>query len=122
MPGTIKVEGVERVVAGLKAVDKATKREVRAGIKEAALPVQQRSEELAVSNIRNIGDRWSRMRIGSRGASLAYVAPRARRRGGSPRPNLAPLLKRQMNTALDDSREEVTAKIDAAVATALEVF
>jgi hypothetical protein len=52
------------------------------------------------------------MRIGvtSKGA---YVAPKTRRRGGSPRPNLATnLMNQAMLPALDDSADEVVARLE----------
>jgi len=116
MASSIKVEGVPELEAAFARMAADTKRGVRKSLREAAQPVQERAERLAVAQIRNIGDRWSRMRIGSTGKMLVYVAPRAKRRGGSPRPNLRGLLlNKSMNPALDESKPEVTARIQAAV-------
>lgn len=59
--------------------------------------------------------RWSAMRVGI-APTLVYVAPRARRSGGSPRPNLAPLLmERAMRPAVDEHSDEVVEKLEVAL-------
>jgi hypothetical protein len=122
MAGEIVVRGLPELGAAFARMDAGTKKAVRAEIKSAAQPVATKAEGLAVAEISNIGDRWSRMRVGSKGGMLAYVAPKARRRGGSPRPNLAPLLKRSMDEALDNSRGEVEQRIETAVDAVLATF
>lgn len=72
-------------------VNREAASEVRKALKEAAEPVRMAAEQLAVSSIRNVGPTWSRVRVGTRTGSV-YIAPQARRRRGSPRPNLGKLL------------------------------
>lgn len=76
-----------------------------------------------MARIRNVneGDRWSEMRIGfTRSAAVMYLAPKARRRRGSPktraRPNLANLLMdKAMQAALDLQQGEVVRRLDDVV-------
>ena len=90
-------------------------RELRPALRLAAKPVADESERLAGQTISNIGTRWSKFRVGVL-AKGAYVAPRARRRSGSPRPNLAGLLLEDaMQPALEAKQGEVLAKVELLV-------
>jgi hypothetical protein len=90
----IRVTGLRELQRACNASEREVRLGVRAKLREAAEPVRARAEELAVGSIRNIGPVWSRMRVGVTPGAV-YVAPRARRRGGSPRPNLGGLLMRE---------------------------
>jgi len=79
------------------------RQEVRQRVAE---PVRARAEQRVPSNISNVGGKWSRIKSGVTGAT-AYIAPAARRSGGSPRANLGRLLFREMSEALDEKRPEV---------------
>lgn len=91
---------------------------------DAARPVQDTAESLAVSRIRNMpgSPEWAKMRIGvSRREALVYMVPasRGRRRGKRwRRPttserSFAPLLaSRAMDPALDQNQEQVVHNID----------
>jgi hypothetical protein len=97
--------------------DKKLSTELRGRLREAAEPVAGTAETLAESQIRNIGVRWSRMRVGVT-RSLVYVAPRQRgvktnARNRLRRPNLAPLLMdRAMSPALDQHTSEIVESVD----------
>lgn len=115
MPGTVRVTGLREVQRAFKALAVEEAAALRGELLEAAEPVRVTAGEMAVSNIRNIGSRWSQMK---KGATLkgAYVAPAARRRGGSPRPNLAPLLlRRALEPALEKEQPQVIARVEAAL-------
>jgi hypothetical protein len=91
------------------AFDPAIKKEIR----EAAQPVARDAEQLAAQRIRNLGDRWGRMRVGVT-RSLVYVAPttRATRVAGRGRPNLAGLLAdRAMIPAVQANEAQVVERI-----------
>jgi hypothetical protein len=112
MPYEIKVYGDAELVAAFRGLSRDVRTELRPTLRAAAEPVRSDAETLAVEEIRNIGGRWSRMRIGVT-ATAVYVAPRSKRSGGSPRPNLAGLLMhRAMQPALDQNRDQVTADVD----------
>lgn len=91
MPVGIRVEGYRSLMRSFALISDGLRKDLRVQLAEAAAPVKPAAESLADSRIRNIGDRWSRMRIGVT-TTAVYLAPASRRRRGSPRPNLAPLL------------------------------
>jgi hypothetical protein len=108
----VKVEGLRELQRGFRSVSsdvaKQLTRELR-GIGEA---VRVLAEEKASSDISRIGPSWGRMRVGVT-ASYVYIAPKSRRHGGSPRPNLAGLLmSRAMIPAADESRETTVIAVE----------
>lgn len=81
-------------------------------LKEAAEPVRVAAEGLAASRIRDVGAGWSKFRTGTR-SGVVYVAPRARRRGGSPRPRFGVLLMtRAMLPAVEQEEDEVVRRVE----------
>jgi hypothetical protein len=113
--GTVYVRGLRELQRAFLALGPEAAAAIKGELWELAEPVAHDAEKLAVSNIRNIGPRWSEMRVGViRGG--AYVAPKSRRRRGSPRRNLAPLLMdRAMQPALDAHTNEIEAGAAAAL-------
>lgn len=106
------MRGLAELNRAFKQVEVGLRTDLRAGLLDAAEPVRTTAEDLAAGNIRNIGGRWSQMKKGATGR-IVYVAPRARRRGGSPRPNLGGLLMREaMLPALDRRQREVERKLE----------
>jgi hypothetical protein len=112
----IKVHGLRELEVALSRYNRDVKKTVNHALREAAEPVRAGAEGLALSEIRNLGPRWSRMKVGVT-SKLVYVAPATRPRGGgSARPNLAPLLMdRAMQPALEQRSEEVYAGLELAV-------
>lgn len=110
--GAVRVRGLAELNRAFKSYDADLHRELRAELRTVAEPVKRSAQQNAVASIRNIGDHWSRMKIGVT-TSLVYVAPFSRRRGGSPRPNLAPQLQAAMDQALDENQGEIAAGLDA---------
>ena len=53
--------------------------------------------------------------LGPTRTPMMYVAPKARRRGGSPRRNLAPLLAKAMQASADKYEPQVWAEVNALV-------
>ena len=112
MAGAVSVRGLRELDRAFAEASKQIRREQRAELAKVAQPVKSAAEELAVSGIRNIGDRWSRMRVGVT-SSLVYVAPKSRRQGGSPRPNLALLLlTKSLEPALDREQDVVVGGLE----------
>ncbi len=104
---TLAVRNLAEFNRTLKLADKQTRLGIRKVERQVAEPVKRDAEELAVREISHIGTEWSRMRIGLT-QKLVYVAPKQRRKRGSPRPNLAGLLlKKSMIPAAKKNRELV---------------
>lgn len=117
MPGPL----AQYHIKGAAELDRALlqlRREVLAELKPALIDVgedvRRDAEANSIAGISNIGPKWSRMRIGVI-TSGVYVAPKSRRRGGSPRPNLAGLLLTSMQEAVDQNEAATLAKFDALV-------
>src|SRR5687768_9727286 len=91
MAASIQVKGLRELQRASRAAGKATRTAVRGALADAGGPVRARAEQLAQSEIPTAGPKWSRMKIGVTMRSV-YVAPAARRAGGSPRPNFGRLL------------------------------
>lgn len=95
MPGAVgaavSVKGYNELVRSFKKLGGELNAEVQQELKRVGEPVRREAETRAVSEIRNIGSSWSQMRLGVT-SRYVYIAPRARRRGGPARPNLAVLL------------------------------
>lgn len=124
MPATtgVHVSGLRDLNRALARASKDVRREVRAAEREIAEPVRSAAERNAVTQISHIGIRWSQMRIGVTQRAI-YVAPKARRRKGSPRPNLAALLMdRAMQPALDANAPQLEARIDQALDRVADIF
>jgi hypothetical protein len=114
VPGAarIEVQGIRELNRAFADISKEVKTQMRKELAEAAEPARAQAEALAAGHIRNITPAWSRMRLGLvvRGV---YLAPAARRRGGSPRPNLGGLLlERSMLPAVEEARPEIFARLE----------
>jgi len=110
----VAVQGLRELQRALAAMPPEVKKGLGARLQKAAEPVRVESESNAVDEISNIGGRWSQMKIGVTGSAV-YVAPAARRAGGSPRPNLKGLLLTAMIEALDDNSEKVLLAVDTMI-------
>lgn len=99
----VRIRGLRELNRAMARADATVRKDFKKTLKEVAEPVRARAHELAVSEIRNIGDRWSGMRIGAT-SKVVYVAPTQRGGRGNSRPNLASLLMdRAMQPALDEN-------------------
>jgi hypothetical protein len=116
--GAIRVRGLRELQRDFKKISKQLSQEVKDSLVEAADPVKQSAQELALGEIRNMPEspRWAEMRIGVTARSV-YMVPQARRRGGhGGRPNLANLLlERAMDPALERRADDVVRGVDAAL-------
>lgn len=112
MPAAVAVEGLPELQRAFRQIDAGLQKQLRAELAEAAEPARTQAERFAVENISHIGQRWSQMRLGVT-ARYVYLAPKARRRGGSPRKNLGTLLLQEaMWPAAEDKRPEVEARLE----------
>lgn len=112
--GEVRVEGLRDLNRAFARLGASVKKEMVGELAAAAEPVRAAAARLANQGIRNmpLSPRWSEMKVGVT-QSLVYVAPKARRRRGTPRPNLAPLLMdKAMQPALDDNQAEVVARLE----------
>ena len=111
--GAIKVDGLRELQAAFRRADRKMARDLRKELREAARPVADEAERLALSEIRNMTERWAMMRVGA-GAREVYVVPRLRgtKNRNRKRPNLKDLLlDRAMEPALEREREHVVERI-----------
>lgn len=112
----IQVEGYRELTKAFRRAGPTMNRELRARVREAAKPVADDAQSLAIQEITNIGDKWSRMRVGITTREV-YVAPRQRgvkSNANLRRPNLAPkLMDDAMQPALDRNISSVEKSIDA---------
>jgi hypothetical protein len=118
MPGAaeIHVRGAKELERAFRQLRKDVLRELRPALREIGEVVRVDAQQRAGSEISQIGSTWQRMRLGVT-AKGVYITPASRRRGGSPRPNLAGLLmSKSMQPAVDAHQSEVLEKLDALVA------
>jgi len=118
--GEIHIRGLAELQRDLQKVNRGAAKAVRDELKQVAEPVAWKAESLALSEISHIGPAWSRMRVGIRRASV-YVAPRSRRHGGSPRPNLGILLMTEsLIPAVEQSEHQILRGVERALDHLLE--
>lgn len=111
----VRLKGLRDLQRALSKVNKGAAAAVRDELKKAAEPVRAGAQEKALMEISNIGPSWAAMKAGSR-PGVVYIAPSARRRGGSPRPNLGILLlEKAMFPALDEHKDEVESEMEDAL-------
>lgn len=106
MAAAVHVEGLAEMNRAFARLDRDIKTKKTGELKKLVEPPRSAAEDNALSNISNIGSVWSGMRVGT-STSLVYIAPKARRRGGSPRGNLAGLLMDAMQSAVDEHQEQI---------------
>lgn len=114
MATTILVQGLAELQRDLRAVARQAAKEVTDDLRDAAEPARAGSESEAVAEIRNIGGRWSRMRLGVTTRAV-YVAPTTRRSGGSPRANLGSLLLQAMTVAVERELPAIEQRLEGAL-------
>lgn len=110
--GQVEVHGLRELQNAFRQVSTDLAKDLRTDLSKIGKPVADRAEQLATRDISNIGPVWSLMRVGVT-LRTVYVAPRARRKQGSPRRNLGGLLmNRALQPALDESTEEIVHSLD----------
>ncbi len=111
----LHVKGLSELHRALKVADKETRLGIRKVERQVAEPVRVDAQQLATREISHIGTEWARMRIGIT-QKLVYVAPKQRRKKGTPRPNLAKLLMdKAMQPALDKHASEIERNFEEAL-------
>ncbi len=112
------VHGARELEAAFEEVKVKVDPVVGKTLSAAGRKVRDSAQTFAVANITNIGPTWSRMKSGRRG-TMVYVAGKAHSSGGSPRPNLSPLLFNQALLPAARANEEATV---GAVEASLEIL
>src|SRR4029077_1016425 len=116
MPEVIRVVGLTELIKAFRAADAGLGKEIRKTLIETGDVVKESAQSKAGADIRNIGLRWSDMRLGMSGDSVLYIVPARHRTTGSPRPNLAGLLlERAMIPAADENEELVRHNFEDAI-------
>lgn len=111
---TVRVRGLRELNKAFAVADKSLKRNWRQEQRAIGEPVAAMAETLAITRITGLrkSPAWSRMRVGVT-TRVVYVAPKSRRRTGSSRKNLAPLLmERAMAPALAANEQNTVRKVD----------
>jgi hypothetical protein len=114
--GAVVVGGLQDLQRAFRRADKTVGRELKKALADAAMPVKVDAERNAVSRIRNVGPKWSQMRIGST-QRMVYVAPKQRGRASKRssavrRPNLKDLLlDRAMEPALAENQRQTEQRV-----------
>lgn len=117
----IRIENLRELERAFKLYGRGMEKGLREAMESAAEPVRFDAQELAVSNISNIGIPWSRMRVGVT-RRTAYVAPqqkgrRTRLRPNAGRPNLRGLL---LDRAMEPALERNIPRVEREFADALD--
>jgi hypothetical protein len=113
----VLVEGLADLQSAFRRAGITAEVGLRAGLRHLAEPVRTDAEGLALQEIKRIGQKWSRMRIGQN-QSLVYVAPvqrgvKTKGRLQLARPNLANLLMdRAMEPALRQNEPQIEAGME----------
>jgi hypothetical protein len=123
---TVVIKGHREIARAFAKLNKDFPKDLRKHLKEAAEPVRADAETLAGQSIRNLGsgDPWTQMRVGG-GVKLVYIAPKQKGRASKNnprkrRPNLRPLVLKQMKAALERNRSQVVSKAQDALRKAVE--
>ena len=116
--GTLLLKGQAELVRAFSRAGKDTKKYIRHELAVVAEPVAHDAENLAKENIRRIGPRWWKMRVGVTQKSVYVVPAQSGGRGPSSRrrPNFADIMQPLMDEALHDNE----GRIEEAVNLALE--
>lgn len=112
---TIRVRGLTDLNRAFKVADKSVKTRWRAEQRSIGQPVATMAQAFALERISGLAKSvsWSDMRVGVT-TRVVYVAPKRRRKTGSKRKNLAPLLmEKAMLPALRANEHETVRKVDA---------
>jgi hypothetical protein len=112
----IRIHGLKQLNRAFSKAEKDARTNVRLALRAIAEPIKSEAEQRA-SAFTNIGQRWSRMRIGVL-RSVVYVAPMTRSRNPTlRRPNLAHKL---MDESMDPALESHRFGLEVAVGKALD--
>lgn len=126
MAGAIEVVGLKELERGLHAINRDVDRELRDGLRVIAQPVASLAGQLAGREVRNLlsptaAIDWWKMRVGF-SSGVVYVAPATRNTGGSKRPNLAGLLAKPMQEAVDTSEPAIVAGVERIIDRLVEKY
>lgn len=105
----IRIRGLTELLNGLERADHALKLEVQNAIRDAGNIIRTDAEGRAATQIRNITEPWTHMRLGF-AHNVAYIAPRERgtRNPVYRRPKFGLLLLDEaMNPAVEANRDRV---------------
>lgn len=107
MAATIRVRGLAEYNRALKNINSDLHAEIRDTLRDLAEPVARTAEQFTQTRIPTVTERWAKYRIGVTNR-VVYVAPKARRRGGSERPNFGTrLMEDAMIPALEANAQRI---------------
>lgn len=122
MSDALEIGGLRDLQRTFRELEPALAKALRAELKDVGEPVRAAAQVDALRDITNIGPVWSLMRIGTSPSKGIYVAPKSRNKGGSKRPNLAGLLEKAMDDAVEEKAPEVFARMELTVNRLIERY
>jgi len=108
---SVRVRGLTGLIRAFNGIHKDIVQEFIWELQEAADPAREEATTL-VHEMVNVRPPYDRMKVGvARSEKRVYIAPDWRAGGGSPRPEMAPHLRRRMKKAVERNRVAVIKKI-----------
>lgn len=111
---TVRIRGYKELSRAFTVADKSLKTRWRLERRAIGEPVAALAQSYALSRIPGLtqSPSWAQMKVGVT-TRVVYVAPKGKRRGGSPRPNFGSLLmERAMAPALEASQTSTIRRIE----------
>jgi hypothetical protein len=109
---SVRVRGLDGLIRALKEFPDDVAEEFVWELEEAADPARKEATTLMHEMV-NVEPPYDSFRVGvSRSTKTVWLAPAWRRGGGSPRPEMAPHIRRRMERAVEQEREHIIDKID----------
>lgn len=109
---TVRVHGLKPLIGALKNMPEAVEEEFVWELEEAATPASKEATTLMHEMV-NVRPPYDHFRVGvSRAQKTVWLAPSWRRGGGSPRPEMAPHIRRRMERAVEQERGHIIDKIE----------
>jgi len=107
-----KVHGVRDLIRSLEGLSDDVEEEFVWELEEAADPVRKQSM-VNMRSMENVRSPYDLFRIGvAKRDKAVWVQPAWRRGGGSPRPGMAPHIRKRMERALEQEEAQVSDKVD----------
>lgn len=106
------MRGLKELIRALKDFPDEVAEEFVWELEEAADPARAKAQTFMHEMV-NVRSPYDSFRIGvSKSAQTVWIAPAWRRGGGSPRPEMAPHIRRRMERAVEEEREHIIDRID----------
>lgn len=109
---SVRVHGLKPLIKAFKDMPDDVAEEFVWELEEAADPVRKEATSLMHSMV-NVRPPYDAFRVGvSRTQQTVWIAPLWRRGGGSPRPEMAPHIRKRLERAVEEKRGDVIDKVE----------